>query len=464
MALQGTVKNIALPPILAKDFDVKETFVPFHVDLRNGQITSVGNWGARPGYGESTSSDGASVHFLYPEDNGISATTNGNVFRTVIVNPIQMTGASLTGSLRPQSVKFESKLIIVDGGTPIKVSSQVTSVLDGTPPPGKYIGRVGGYTLMAGHTPTRFDWSATNNPENWTTGDSGFANVKKTGVIKFATDFRNRWLVFKDNEIEVWHNRGGDTPFVRLNELTIPIGLGSSYSVVKANQTIYWMDNDRKFRMLSDNSAQLVSGQMGSYIFDKIKDTENVYGINFEKENKIRWFSPNDDLCLVLDYQNNQWSEDNELATGNFIKMPINSYMELDGEGYIGDLRYTGKVYRWSDDFKSDNGKEIGVLRKFRVKLTETDHRASANQLRFMLKRGEGLNGQKAQAWFNIRMDDSPYSERKIIDLGTINDKNSEVTFRGLGIGRQLEIEIWATDPAAFLITGIKLNTKEMGR
>jgi hypothetical protein len=464
MAIAGVVKDIGLPPIGAKDLDPKETFVPFHIELRNGRVTRAGNWGTRPGYGDGNSLDGSPVNFLFAKDGGIASTENGNVYKNVTTIPEQMTGTNLTGSGRPQADKFEDKTIIVDGGLPIKVSDGNTSLLEGSPPSAKYIGRVGAYTLLAGYSDTEFTWSAANNPENYTTGDSGTTNIKKDGVIKYATDFKEKWFVFKDNAIEIWHNRGGDTPFVRLNELTIPIGLGASYSVVEANQTLYWMDDDRKFRVLNGANAQLISGQEESYIFDKITYTENVYGIHFEKEHVIRWFSQEDCICLKYDYENQLWSEDNELSKGLFIEMPINSYMELDGEGYIGDLNSTGLVCRWSTDFKTDNGKDIAVMRKFRVKMSERDNRASANQLRFMFKRGEGVNGNKAEAFFWVRMDDNVYRESRIIDLGTINEKNPEVTFSRLGTGRQMEIEIWMTDHASFLLTGAKLTTKEMGR
>ena len=449
-----------------KDLDPKETFIPFHVDLRNGVITRSGNWGKRNGYTEyrDTTAD-ESVNGLVSIDEGYAVTDLGKIF-TLNVTPARVTPYDLNGIHRPTWVKFTDYFIIADGGTVTKVQGTTsTRLFEGIRP--RYLGRVGAYTLYAGYDDTEFTWSATNAPENVTTGDSGFANVKKTGDIKFARDFRNKWFIFKDNEIEIWHNRGGSTPFVRLNELTIPVGLGASYSVVEANQTLYWIDPHKKGRVLNGANAQIITSQYEGYLFDRIENLDEVYGFNYEKENAIRWFSPIDGICIKYDYEKQLFSEDNHFEHGQYERLPHNSYMEFNGVQLFGDFDPTGKVFNWSSDYKDDNGTEIRVLRDFKVKLSESGNQALVNRMRFMLKRGVDTTSETTpEMLFRWRFDEDSEDiewRTETISLGIGADVQPYVDIFSLGIGRTIHMQIIENDAVDFLLLGMLITTKEMG-
>lgn len=465
--ITGQPKSIGLPPIGAKDLDPKENFVPFHIDLRNGRRTTIGNWANRPGFNSGTWSTGESqpIHLLVPEGLGYAVTGNGKVFQ-LKTTPVELTGANLSGGFRPQFKKFSDDIILVDGGPPVKITSDVTALLGGSPPSGKYIGRVGSYTLMAGQSDTGFAWSASNNPENWTTGDSGDANVKKDGKVMYATSYRQKWLIWKDNEIEVWHNRGGSTPFVRLNESGIPKGTSASYSVVIANQIPYWFGTDFKFYVLSGVTAQSIAEPYDGYIKDRIQNPSECYGFDFTKENVIRWFFPTDGICLKYDYLNQFLSEDNTWNHGQFERLPINSYMELNNRQYFGDFEPTGKVFEWSEDNRDDNGTEIRVLREFKVKLTESGNNAIVNRLRFMLERGVDTSSEtNPHMLFRWRFDEDAEDvewRTETISLGIGTDTQPYVDLFGLGLGHIMHIQIIENDAVDFLLLGMLITTKEL--
>lgn len=472
--IKGQVKNIGLPPIGFKDLDPKENYIPFQVDLRNGVIARSGNWEKRPGYAESVDlSNQKAVNLLIPEFNGLASTDDGVIYKDILGAITEITGTTLDGGLRPQWVwgldsSGNRAIVIVNGGNPIKISDTgIGSLLSNTHEDYRYVGRVGPYTLYAGYDDTEFTWSAANNSENVTTGDSGVANVKKTGTIKFARDFGNLWFIFKDNEIEVWYNRGGDTPFVRLNESTIRIGLGASYSVVEANQSLYFMDSDKKFRVMNGNRADLISGPYESYIFDKIQNPDDVYGFNFEKEHAIRWFSPVDGICLKYDYESQFWSEDNHWEHGMNERLPINSYMEFDGKQYFGDYDPTGKIFNWSEDSKDDNGNLIRVLRDFRIRLTENGNMAAVNKLRFEFEQGiDSLTETSPEVlirWTFDNQSSEPEWNTETLALNVSPDFDPYAEIFALGIGRIMRIQIIETDSVKFLMTGAKLIADEKG-
>lgn len=459
--IQGQTKNIALPPIGTKDLDHKEIFIPFHVDLRNGKITTIGNWEKRNGYAENwdTGFDD-SIDLLISVDNGYAITEDGRVY-DLTTTPTRITGQDLTGTGRPQFAKFEDDVIIVDGSSIVLDTLTKTTSDTGFSILPKYIGRVGAYTLYAGYDDTEFTWSAANNPTNIITGDSGSTNVKKTGKIKYATDFKNKWLVFKDNEIEIWHNRGGTTPFVRLNELTINFGLGASYSVVIAEDTLFWLDPDKNFR---SGQGQIISDNMDAYLKDKIQNIEDIYGFHYKKERIIRWFSPVDGLCIVYDYAKQLWSEDNHYEHGQFERLPHNSYMELNGKQYFGDFEPTGKVFEWSEDNKDDDGTRIRVLRQFKVKLNELGNFGTVNRVRLMMKsRTNTLTVTDPQVLLRWRFDEEAEDTEWFTETIDINTDTSQPYYNvfGLGLGRTIEFQIVETNSVDFLLTGMTMTVKD---
>ena len=173
--IRGKTKNIALNPLLYKDLDPSENFIPTSMELRNGFLSDNGNWHKRPGYIQKwdTGVD-KPIHALISEDNGYAITDSGRVFNLSPSTPVEMTGKRMNGSNRPTWCNYDGTIIIADGGSPIKIAGGVTSALGGGWPSIKFIDRLGPYTIGSGHNNTGFVWSASGNPENTTTGDSGF--------------------------------------------------------------------------------------------------------------------------------------------------------------------------------------------------------------------------------------------------------------------------------------------------
>lgn len=462
--IKGVTRNISLNPVGYKDIDLEETFIPYQIDLRNGRQTDAGNWEKRNGYALWKSvAISEPINTLIPVGNGYAITNYGKVYE-LKTTPVELTGKTTSGQ-RATWIKFDDKIIVCGGGQPIKIYGGNTALLSGSPPTAKFVGMISSYCIMSGHNATEFMWSASNNAENWTTGDSGFANIKADGdTIKFMKVFKEKVFFFKENSIEVWYNRGGDTPFVRLNEFWINKGLGADYSVVEANNTLYWLGNDGDFYMLNGNQAQVISKSYRRYL-DTIQNKSECYGIDFRKENCIKWFFPTDKKCISYDYLKNVISEDNGWLKGNWDGMRINSYMELNGEQYFGDYEPTGKIYHWSKDYEDDDGNRIRTYRRFKIKLTENGHNARVNRLKFAFKRGIGTSTYPIpRATFRVRFDNKiTWETAEVIDLGAVGDIEPYQDFDSIGIGREMEIEIEHADSTNYLLRDIYLTTQELG-
>ncbi len=466
MAIRGQVRNIALSPIPYKDLNPEETFAPYQIDLRNGRLTDAGNWEKRNGSAEwKDTAVNEAIKLLIPVAQGYGVTEQGKIFQLTSTSS-QLTVA-MNGNHRPTWDRHNALIILCDGGDPIKVTGD-SALLGGSPPKGKFISRIGNYSVISGAESTGFNWSASGNPENWTTGDSGNDYVKEDGgSIKMQITHEERLYFFKDTNIECWYNRGGDVPFVRLSGYSIWDAMtDAGHSVVKANGTVYWFDKDGDFKVLNGNQGQVISKFYRWYLDRYLKNRPGIYGFDCRKENCIRWFAPTDGLCFKYDYLKNFFSEDNTWDHGQFERLNWNSYMELNGEQYFGDYDPTGKVYHWAKDYLDDNGKDIRVYRHYKVKLTDNGNKARVNLIRFAFKRGVATASiLEPKATFRIRFDDNPsWEQAQIIDLGEVGDVDPYQDFHNQGVGREMGMEIYGADSTELLLRDIFLTVNPLGR
>lgn len=458
--IRGESKNLAINPIGYKDLKPEETFVPAHIELRNGRLTDAGNWIKRYGYAQQWDIGiDNPIDLLIPESTGYAVTESGRVF--FLPGLTEYTGASLSGSSRPQWTNDQGRIIICDGGTPIKITAGNTAILGGSPPSAKYVDTLDSYVLMAGHLDTTFRWSSAGNYESWPAAN--YNDVLSEGeIIKYMVVFRREIFFFKSKSIEIWVNIGGATVFAR--KIMIAKGCGASYSVVNANDTLYWFGDDGDFYVLDGISPKVISKSYRAEL-DKIVNKSSIYGYDYREEGIIRWFVPIEGKCFVFDYTKNLFSEDNTWATGEFQRMPFNSHMVIDGETYVGDYNNTGLIYHWDKDYVTDNGAEIRVLRQFLVPLSPDGTLSRVNRLRIRVKRGVATATETSPvAQIRWRFDQNDWGNYEEIDLGGLGDRNPYIDISGLGIGSEIEIEIVETDGVEFLITGLNLVTEPLGR
>jgi hypothetical protein len=171
--------------------------------------------------------------------------------------------------------------------------------------------------------------------------------------------------------------------------------------MVKANGTLYWFGEDGNFYVMEGGSPKVISDAYKKGIDKSVKIPgviglnrkgllKDIYGFDFEKENVIRWIAPTLGRCFTYDYYKNIFSEDNSWDHGQFERLNVSSYMELDNEQYVGDYKPTGIVHRWSHDYQTDNGKHIRVFRKFAL-VSPEGSTLKYNRVRFRIKRGVQL-------------------------------------------------------------------------
>jgi len=469
--IRGQPIDIGLQPIANKNVDEFEAKLPIHIDIRNGRMTDAGGWERRPGYGTTpnwTLPVTSQILTLIPDGGGLAiAASDSQVYDLPTASAVS--GTTLNGSERPQWVVFKPTdtagklVIIVDGGTPIVVDSGTTRVLGGSPSNFKFIDSLDTYAIGCGHNDIDFRWSKLEKAEEWP--EANFNSVlgsssKGAEKIRHFLVFNRGLYFFKNFTTEVWSNTGSDLVFERT--AFVEKGCGADYSVVLANQNLYWFGDDGDFYQMQGFQPVVISSAYRKEL-DKLTERENIYGFDFRKEAVIRWFSPADAKTFVYDYRNNIFSEDN-LWDDRWKVLPINAYMEMDGKAYIGDRDASGKIYEWSRDFDTDGSLPIRMYRRFSTPISPTGNTARINRLRFRVKRGTSSAVSNPKAIFRWRMDRGDYNKPIELDLGNVGDEFPYIDLYNVGIGAEIEVELIETDSVDFIVSNIKMHTEELLR
>ena len=483
--LRGETINVALNPIGAKQLRDAESFVPAQLELRNGVRTDAGFWKGRPGAAQWWQTHAASpIILLIPrkwqaDGNGFAVTSSGRIYELKTNRTVrEYTGTTLNGDYRPTWCEFDGTIIITDGQAPVKIDAAGTTVseLSGSPPAAKYCAVISDRVVLAGYDATEFRWSDAGTSSTWTS--TNVSNVTGHGEqIRYMTVANQDLYFFKDFSVEIWSHIGGNEVFGRKLIVTIADKFSRnrgipSFSVVQGPDGFYFFC-DGDFWKLQGAQGTILSSAYKREL-GNLEQVSTMYGFHCAKEHVIRWFEPVSARCFVYDYVNDVFTEDNEWEFGEWQRLPMYSYMEVDGVAYMGDYDASGLVYKWSDEVYSDDALPIRMQRKFRMPLTPKGlirqgasvegHQARLNRLRLRFLRGQAGTGTAhtlSVRWALDEGDWTPYTE---LDLGEPGDADPWVDIHQLGVGREVKVEIVQAKNLPHVLTHALLTVQPMGR
>jgi hypothetical protein len=139
--------------------------------------------------------------------------------------------SGLTASIRYRFCPYSSLMLVTNGTDPIKkfdpASPTAMTNLGGSPPIARYMGVVGGFTVLGyvSNIPQRVAWSDQGNPENWTAGGASEAGVVDlasggdvTGIVGGEYG-----LIFQESRITRMDYTAADTVW-QFSEIATDIG------------------------------------------------------------------------------------------------------------------------------------------------------------------------------------------------------------------------------------------------
>ena len=423
--------------------------------LENLLLNDIGSNLDRPGLGPVdgfAEVDGPCIGSYYFKNNLIFVTNQRSIYSMNSAGVVSdITGVKLGGTGRPVFASDGQYLAIAGGSKPIRYSgSGLTENMPGDPPICTHILYLDGYWIanISGSQEYQFAGPTESLRGTWDAGDFSSAEGLPDNINAIATSIRELYL-FGDNSVEILQNYGqADVPFVRT--FFLDRGLSAPYSVVNANNTLYWLDSDRRFVQLAQRTPQFISTPFHRIIqqFDTVSDCFG-YKVDYDEHFLIVWKFPTEKKTFWFDYKTNNWGEFKGFEDGLDADFPLGSYCYFkdNNSHFIGSSRES-LIWKFSTEYSKDGSSEMRRIRRSSFVNHGGFVRKRSNSYRIWLKRGQGASLQThPKMEIRFRDDGKPWTYPIQIDLGEVGDFSPYVEVRHRDIYRSRQIELsWTAD------------------
>lgn len=308
----------------------------------------------------------------------------------------------------------------------------------------------------------RFWISGVGNGNAWSAQDTASAEGRPDNLVGLVSSYRELWL-FGERTSEVWFNTGNATfPFERSQNAFIEVGCAAAGSIVKMDNTVYWLGNDdRGSRVVwraEGYIPRIVSTDALTAALDEYGTIDDAVGFSFSQGGHTFYVLtfPTEDKTWVFDAKTQMWFEWLGFDNGEFHRWQPNCYASFVGLHVVGGHN-TGKLYALNPRAYTDDGETIKRLRTT-PSLSEENTRLFFASLEVDLEPGIGLSsGQGSDPTLMLRWSNDggrTWSNQITASAGAIGRTEARARFRRLGSARNRVWEISATDPVKWVVYG----------
>jgi hypothetical protein len=440
-----------------------EAFAPV---FKNALITEAGTNVGRPGFSAfSNTENGYAIQGLYFfKDYLVGIDTNRQIWKmNSSGDVVEVTGSLLGANARPVFAEDGTYLAVAGGGVPQRWDGGIGNfeLMPGSPESCTHISYLDGYWIIhllldqefriAGPT------SATR--ETWNSSDYFQAEGLPDKTISQATLIRELYS-FGERSIEIFQNYGDAiTPFGRT--FFIDLGCGAPYSVIQADNTLWWLSHDRRIMKMNGRTPQLVSSPIDRTL-KSLGTVSDCWAsrIDIGGFYLLAWTFPTEERTFVYDYQKDYWSEWIGYRNQVEDRLKMHSYCYADSwnRHFVGDPT-TGAVLEMKMTDYDDNGYSRRFHRETAHITHGTDARKRHNHYLFNIKTGVGTLGATEPVFIiQVNDDDKGWSDERWIPLGIVGSENTVLRVRVPGIYRRRRIRIVCTDAVDFRLNSIEEN------
>lgn len=379
----------------------------------------------------------------------------------------EITGIRLEGSSRPVFASDGTLLGIAGGGAPQTWSGTgVSGLMAGSPPDCKFLSVIDSYwmTHLIDDQEFRYAGPTAATRLVWDTSDFVSAEGLSDDVKAQAVLLRELYA-FGSDSIEIFQNFGdSSTPFRRT--FFIDRGISAPNSIVQADNSLFWLDSDRRFVRMVDRTPVEVSAQLAKYL-RRLDTVDDCWGarIDIDGAYLIAWTFPTEGKTFTLDYKKGEWSEWDGFSSGLSARFKMHSYAFASpwNKHFVGDPT-SGKIYELSFDNKTDGSDPLRRVRTSGLIDHGTGGKKRSNHYLIHVKRGVGTPGDEEPILqMRVNDDNEGWSEYVDIPLGFPGEKLSPIRVDGLrGIYSVRQIEIRMTDPAELIVTKLEEDVEAL--
>lgn len=392
---------------------------------------------------------------------------------------------SLWGSLGTNPAKFmydgDTKVYVVGGGVPVAATFTTSSGLSVAGPTNKGVSTVANmpttvthaayldsYALMNSVGANYFQFSNVTDVSTWTASDLASAAGSEDNITALVV-FNRRIYLFGRQSIEIWEN-DGVTPFSRVSGGFIEGGTIAPYSVVTANQSVFWLDATRRFATFSGSDVSYLTSpfdkELSSLPF--VRDAQG-YSCFINGDIFIFWDFPSAQktYCVKLRGDNLTWSQVGKWNGDAFLGSSVTGWTSVPEAGItLCYDKLRGTLYALNPDSRIDG--PTGVPLRF-ARVTGhldfgTHKRKLAKSMLIRLKRGRGTSTSTPYAVLRWRDNgEGPWTGERHIDLGRQGEKEITAKLPRMGVFRTRQFELAVTDSVPVNIVSAEMDLEVLG-
>jgi hypothetical protein len=377
----------------------------------------------------------------------------------------EITGTTLGGSSRPVFASDGTYLYFTGGGAPQRWDgSGTTEAMAGSPPNCSYLSYLDGYLILFLDDDQEHRWAGSTAVarETWNSSNFFAAEGLPDNTKAQAVLLRELYS-FGSESTEIFQNFGTSNPFGRT--FFIDRGIGAPYSVMQADNTLWWLDDLRRVVRMEGRTPVQVSGAIDRVIqnYATVSDCWAT-SLEFREFPLALFVFPTEETSWVYDLKRQHWYEWDGFVAATQDRLPIHShvYVKEWNRHLVGDP-YTGIIRELSFDAKVDGGNALRRLRRMRYK-HGTGQRKRSHYYLFHVKRGVGTPGG-TEPVFEVRVNDDNrgWSMPRQVPLGFPGERQEPIRVHLGGIYRERQLEIQMTEPYEFQLHGIEEAVEVLG-
>lgn len=334
------------------------------------------------------------------------------------------------------------QMAITDGLTSNWLSTGITALDNGS----THLGWLDGH-IIANQAGTNYFWYTDSDGVTWDVNNSESANADMDTIVAL-TVFNRELYLFGTRSTEIWYNTG-QTPgtFQRQEGAFITRGCSAPYSIVQANNTLFWLDHERAFIMLDGRSPKIISQPIQTILlsYSDVSDFTATYA-QWQNQRFIFLTSAINNITFVYDVVLDAWyrwgSWDAERYTYDFLPVrfiafnPTNRFVVLVTDGSVRYFISTSSTARF-------------LLRSAHIS-HGTDQWKMSKELLIRLKRGFTTTSTSTDVSIRWRDQGKNWSNERFISLNKTGNYDQIEHIHRLGRYRNRQWELLYTGDDSF--------------
>ena len=430
-------------------------------ELTGAAQSSLTSWpGLTSFYSSSGVNRGMAVY-----DNELYKVTDNTLYKISTIGVATSIG-TITGTGRCIFANDGTNLIITTGGDGYQLTgSTLTQITDTDFQNGNSCTYLNQRVIYDGND-GKFQWSEVGNPDdigasNFATGESAPDDT----IRVFA--WREQLYLFGERTIETWYNgTSADTPFLRVQNATMQVGLGAVHSIGATDRLVYFLGDDRRVHRFSATQPENITSIAISHQLDKLGDLSGAVADIIRIEGQSFYILTVQDKTFAYSEESGAWF--NLSTKADEDKYKFNSFVEVYGKRLCAD---GGNVLELDLDTYDNNG-EVIINERIFGPITSKDlglgnSRVVMSRLWLEIEAGVGLatgQGVNPQLMVSASFDGGKsFTNEDDVLMGRAGEGRIDVKWDHCESFRSMFIKVRCSDPVFLSLFGATLEVKAGG-